>query len=59
MKKERFWFRASLIVSSMLVVFGAYPILNNADFIYGLIHISLGVIIGLNSWIKLFKRKNE
>ena len=43
MKKAKFWFRASLIVSSMLVVFGAYFILIYGSLMDGLVHIGLEV----------------
>ena len=57
MSKSKFWFRASLIVSSMLVVLGAFLILYDGDLIYGLINIVLGLVVGTDSWAKLFKKK--
>ena len=57
MKKAKFWYRASLIVSSMLVVFGAYFILIYGSLMDGLVHIGLGLIVGIDSWVKLFKKK--
>ena len=57
MKKAKFWFRASLIVSSMLIVLGAYFISIDGNLMDGLIHVGLGLIVGIDSWVKVFKKK--
>ena len=41
----------------MLVVLGAFLILYDGDLIYGLINIVLGLVVGTDSWAKLFKKK--
>ena len=51
MKKAKFWFRASLILSSVSVVFGAYFISIDGNLMDGLVHIGLGLIFGIDSWV--------
>ena len=59
MNKAKFWFISSLIISLMLIVFGAYLILIVGNPINGLVHIGLSIIVGIDSWLNYLKRKNE
>ena len=58
MKKVKFLFFANIILSLALFVFGLYIVLFEGDYPQGLPMMGLGLIIGINDWIKLFKKKN-
>ena len=48
---------ATLVVSMALVLFGVYLIIKGGDNIQAILMILMGLIVGLQDWINLFKKK--
>lgn len=57
MEKVKSLLIASLVVSVALVLFGVYLIIKGGDNIQAILMILLGLIVGLQDWINLFKKK--
>jgi len=57
MEKVKSLLIASLVVSMALVLFGVYLIIKGGDNIQSILMILLGLIVGLQDWINLFKKK--
>jgi hypothetical protein len=57
MEKVKSLLIASLVVSMALVLFGVYLIIKGGDNIQAILMILLGLIVGLQDWINLFKKK--
>lgn len=57
MEKVKSLLIASLVVSMALVLFGVYLIVKGGDNIQAILMILLGLIVGLQDWINLFKKK--
>ena len=57
MEKVKSLLIASLVVSMALVLFGVYLIIKGGNNIQAILMILLGLIVGLQDWINLFKKK--
>ena len=57
MEKVKSLLIASLVVSMALVLFGVYLIVKGGDNIQAILMILLGLVVGLQDWINLFKKK--